>query len=393
LWLAAAVPALIVVGVVVAVSSGSGGDNRSLGLGPSVDSTVLPPAGARRPAQPARARPFVPAPAAVRVENSLSLDRQVAQLFMVSLNGTDAPSVSSLGGVDWGGVAFTSQNFVTDGQMGALAGDVASTMRAAGPVQPLLAVTQPGGPGTALPDLPPQPETAIADPSSALSQARAAGRMLSGLGFNMTLAPFADVDIPGGGALTDRLFGSDPNAVASLSVAAVEGYRAAGIISAPGHFPGEGAASADPDQMTATVGGPLAQLEARDLIPFMALAAKAPVIMMSNASYAAFDGVTPASLLPQAVQLLRGDYGFRGAVMSDDLDATLQATGSGPGTVALQALQAGDDLIYISGPPSEHQAAYAAVLAAAQRSAPVRALVQQAVLHVLTLKARYGILR
>ena len=79
--------------------------------------------------------------------------------------------------------------------------------------------------------------------------------------------------------------------------------------------------------------------------------------------------------------------------MTDDLDATLNATGSDPGTVALQALKAGDDLLYITGPPSEHAAAYTAVLAAAQRSAAVRALVRAALLRDLTFKAKYGLLR
>jgi beta-N-acetylhexosaminidase len=394
LWLAVGAVAVVVAAVVALVES-SGSSGPSLGLGPRVDSTVLAPAGGRRPAaKPVRhSRAFVPAPAAARVASSLPLDRQVAQLFMVSLQGNDAPAVGTLSGIDWGGVVFTSQNFVTDGQMGALASDVAAAIGGAGPVPPFLAASQAGGSDNALPDLPPASESAIGTVDLARSQARQAGSKLKALGFNVTLAPLADVDIAGGGALTGHLFGSDPATVARLSLAAVDGYDAAGVISVPGHFPGAGAASADPDQMTATVGGSLAQLEGHDLIPFAAIAATAPVIMMSNASYAAFDGVTPAGLLPQAVRLLRRDYGFQGVVMSDDLDATLEATGSGPGAVAVEALQAGDDLLYISGAQSEHQAAYEAVLAAASRSGAVRRLVRQALLRVLTLKARYGILK
>jgi beta-N-acetylhexosaminidase len=180
--------------------------------------------------------------------------------------------------------------------------------------------------------------------------------------------------------------------VGRFSAAAVGAYTRAGIISAVGHFPGAGGASADPDQMPATVGGSLDELRGRDLIPFTAVAHGAPVILMSNASYAAFDGVTPAGLLGQAVDLLRRGYGFSGVVMSDDLDATLQATSEDAGTAAVQALRAGDDLLYISGSTNEQSAAYAAVLAAAQRSASVRARVKDALLRVLSLKARFGIL-
>jgi len=102
--------------------------------------------------------------------------------------------------------------------------------------------------------------------------------------------------------------------------------------------------------------------------------------------------VTPASLLPQAVNLLRQGLGYAGVVMSDDLDATIQPTSSDPGTVAVQALRAGDDLLYITGPPSESQAAYTAVLTAARSNGAVRILVHNALLRVLTLKARYGLL-
>ncbi len=392
IWVGAAIALAAVVAVVVAVASGSGSHSHSLGLGPGVDASVAPGATPAHPKPSARhVHPFVPAPIAVRLASSMPLDRQVAQLFLVSLDGNDAPAVGSLSGIDWGGVVFTAQNFVTDGQIGALAGDVDSAMH--GAVSPLLAVDQPGGSGTALSDLPPPAESSLATAGQALSEARLAGGKLKALGFNMTLAPLADVDVPGGGVLSGRLFSSDPSAVARLSVAAVDGYASVGMITAPGHFPGTGAASADPDQMTATVGGSLGELQSRDLIPFAPLAAKAPVIVMSNASYAAFDGVTPAGLLPQAVQLLRREYGFEGVVMSDDLDATLQPTGLGPGAVAVQALKAGDDLLYISGPPSEHAAAYDAVLAAAQRSDSVRTLVHEGLLRVLSLKARYGIVR
>ena len=113
---------------------------------------------------------------------------------------------------------------------------------------------------------------------------------------------------------------------------------------------------------------------------------------MSNAAYVAFDGVTPAGLLGQAVTLLRDTYGFGGVVMTDDLDATLDATGDDPAQVAVQALEAGDDLLYITGPASEHAAAYHAVLAAASASAADRALVRTALLRDLMLKARVGLL-
>jgi beta-N-acetylhexosaminidase len=214
---------------------------------------------------------------------------------------------------------------------------------------------------------------------------------LKAAGFDMVLAPYADVADPGT-PLAGELFSTDPATVTRQAGAIVADYLRAGLIPAVGHFPGQGSASADPDETTATVGGSLAALQARDLVPFSALARTAPVIVMSNAIYTAFDGVTPAALLPQAVALLRDRYGFGGVVMSDDLDADLNPTGLDAGAIAVAALRAGEDLLYITGSASERQSAYAAVLAAVQRSPALQHRLRVAVLRDLTLKDRFGLL-
>lgn len=337
---------------------------------------------------------FKPAASAVAAAARMSLAQQVGQLFMVSVSGSSPAAAAELGGAAWGGVVLDRSNFSSIAAVGPLAAALQRTLAAARVTAPLIAAAQEGGPQTAFPGLPPQGEAALGAQgrvAAATAQALAAGRRLRALGIGMTLAPLADVDIPTG-AFTGRLFSQDPAVVARFTAAALTGYRQAGEIAAVGHFPGVGAASADPETSVATVGGALAQLRARDLIPFAAVAPTAPAILMSNAAYAAFDGVTPASVLPAAVKLLRDQLHFQGVVMSDDLDATLQPTALGPGAVAVQALQAGDDLLYITGPPTERMAAYQAVLVAAQRSSSVRAQVREAVLRVLTLKARYGLL-
>jgi beta-N-acetylhexosaminidase len=384
--------ALVTAAVMVAIASGGGSPHpQSQPVGAvSVITGPTPPNPTNTTQR--KAPPFTPDPRATAVANTLPLPAQVAQLFMVSVDGTGTPAAAGLGLRGWGGVVLDSSN--SGPQLGALTSAIVAGAKARGAPPPLIAAAQPGGPGTAFPHLAPESEPAVAatgDAATARTQALLAARQLRAVHVNMTLAPLADVDIPSG-SLTGKLFGDDPNGVARFTAAAVNGYYDGDLISAVGHFPGEGAASSDPDQTPGTVGGSLAQLRTRDLIPFAAVAARTPVILMSNAAYAAFDGVTPASLLPQAVSLLRDSYGFGGVVMSDDLDATLQPTGDGPGSVAVQALDAGDDLLYITGPPSEHQAAYAAVLAAAQKSATERARVRSALLRDLSLKARYGLL-
>jgi len=391
------IAAVAILALVVAafILSSSGGDGKPSPLplgGPGPASVLRPSAGTTN----IHATPFRPAAAALSAAAQLPLSSQVSQLFMIGLDGISgsSPDVAAFASVDWGGAALGRTNFVDDSQIGSLAGSISALAKSAGNLPPLIAAPQEGGPDTAFPDLAPEGESAIGatgHDSVARAQAELAGKQLRALGLNMTFAPLADVDVLGG-ALSGRLFGSSPAAVARFASAAESGYAAAGMIAAAGHFPGAGAASADPDAMMATVGGSLSTLEQRDLIPFGALARSAPVIMMSNAAYAAFDGVTPAGLLPAAVRLLRDRYGFRGVVMTDDLDAALLATGGTAGQAAVSAIEAGDDLLYITGTPVEQLSAYHAVLSAVQSGRISRARIRQALLRVLTLKARYGLL-
>jgi beta-N-acetylhexosaminidase len=189
------------------------------------------------------------------------------------------------------------------------------------------------------------------------------------------------------------VFGDDPAVVTAMVRAAVDGYRAGGVIPAVGHFPGIGAASADPDSATATVGLSLAELRRRDLRPFAAVARSAPVIVVSNAVYAAFDGVTPAVLEPGiTAALLRRDLRFRGVMMTDDLTATAAILAKRVDNTAVAALAAGADLLYVSGGGRDQEMAYRAVVRAVRRGVISRERLRVSVLRVLALKRRYGLL-
>ena len=207
----------------------------------------------------------------------------------------------------------------------------------------------------------------------------------------MTLAPVADVGVAAG-PLQDRVFSDDPRTVSRLTAAAVQGWRSAGVVPAVGHFPGQGSASEDPDVANATVGFSAAELRARDLRPFAAVAARAPVIVLSNAVYAAWDGVTPATVLPEATRLLRRDLRYRGAVMSADLSATAPVLGTGVGTAAVRALEAGADMLYVSGPPRRQEGAYRAVVEAVREKRISGARLRLSVQRVMALKRSAGLL-
>ena len=156
---------------------------------------------------------------------------------------------------------------------------------------------------------------------------------------------------------------------------------------APGRFPGEGGASQDPLVGAATVGLSTDELSARDVEPFRgAVRAGADAIQMSAALYAAWDGVTPATVLPDAVRFLRTSTGFDGAVASADLIAATGATGGGVARAAVEALKAGCDLLVVVGGRSEQEAAYRAVLEAVRREEIPRERFAEALGRVTALK-------
>jgi beta-N-acetylhexosaminidase len=314
--------------------------------------------------------------------------RLLAQLFLVGFRGTsvDDPFVGRLTRRRWGAVIVDGSNFSDPTQMTALTGRL-TTAVAGGPA-PLVVAEQGGGDDSRLRDLPPAPQRTIVSRGQAQATARRASGQLRRLGIRMTLAPNADLGYSGG-AWDGRAYSDDPAKVNGLVTAAISGWRAGGVAPAVGHFPGEGGASQDPGDGPASVGSSLGDLRSADLRAFRGALATAPALVLSNALYAAYDGVTPATLLPQVSALARRS-GFAGVVVSGNLAATVLATGGSIAQVAVQALKAGCDLLWIPGDAADQEAAYRAVVRAVRSGDIPAARVRQALADVATLKRRYA---
>lgn len=302
------------------------------------------------------------------------LARGAAQLFAVGFPGStaDATFFTRLRRRDWGAVVLSRENGV------GLVSQIRDVALGAGHLKPLV-VAGPGVPG--------MPVRGPAGPKTARSRAAAAGTALRKQGISMALAPLADVGYSGG-PYAAGAFSSDPATVARSARAAVDGWRSARVAAVAGSFPGTGAASGDPSETVATVGLSLEELRPRDMSVFRGLARRAPVVRMSAAVYAAFDGVTPATLLPEAVALLRRER-FSGVVMSASLPATTLATGGSVAESAVAALRAGCDLLYVPGDAADQEAAYRAVVRAVKLGTVSSSRYREALTRVLALKRAY----
>ncbi len=302
------------------------------------------------------------------------LARGVAQLFVVGFPGEtpQAPFFTQLRRRDWGAVVLSAANPVE------LAEQIRVVGRQARGREPLV-VAGPGVEG--------MPPRGPARAPTARAKALAAGRALRVQGISVVLAPSGEVGY-GAGPAAKAAFSSDPIVVAQSARAAVEGWRAAGIAPVVSSYPGTGAASADPSEGVATVGLSLDELRTRDTSVFHGLIKRVAVVRMSAALYAAFDGVTPATLLPEAIAMLR-DAGFRGPVMSASLPATSLATGGDVAEAAVAALRAGCDMLLVPGDARDQEAAYRAIVAAIRRGKIPQARYREALARVTALRRTY----
>jgi beta-N-acetylhexosaminidase len=134
----------------------------------------------------------------------------------------------------------------------------------------------------------------------------------------------------------------------------------------------------------------LETLRSYDLPPFeAAVRAGAPMVMVGHLLYPAIDPERPASLSSEAIGMLRGELGFDGVVVTDDL-AMAGATGGGPpARAAVEAVEAGADLLLISSPPQQQADAYDAVVGAVESGEIPRERVEASVERVLRVKEDY----
>jgi beta-N-acetylhexosaminidase len=176
----------------------------------------------------------------------------------------------------------------------------------------------------------------------------ALGADLAALGINLDLAPTVDVNTAAGNpVIGTRSFGSDPDLVARHAAAAVTGIQSAGVAACAKHFPGHGSTIEDSHLVLATVDAPLSVLRARDLPPFeAAIAAGVRAIMPSHLRVPELTGDLPASLSRRAqTDLLRGELGFTGVIVSDGLEMRAVSEQYGIPEAAVQAVIAGTDLL------------------------------------------------
>ena len=188
------------------------------------------------------------------------------------------------------------------------------------------------------------------DPDLTRGVARALGAELAAVGFTLDFAPVLDVNNnPENPVIGDRSFGADPTAVAARGAAFVTGLLEAGLLACGKHFPGHGDVTVDSHEGLPVCAASLADLWDTHIAPFRrAIAVGLPAIMTAHVLYPAVDAQEPATTSKRWLsEVLRGELGFDGVILTDDLEMGAIAARSSVPDACVAALRAGCDGLLI----------------------------------------------
>jgi beta-glucosidase-like glycosyl hydrolase/CubicO group peptidase (beta-lactamase class C family) len=329
----------------------------------------------------------------------LTLEQKVGQLFSVpapvSFGASDSPEnlrvLELVRDLHVGGVIFFQGTPLSQAS-------VVNDLQAAAAIPLLISQDMETGAGMRLTGATRLPSAmaiaASGDPDLAYLAGRVTAAEARAVGVRQVLAPVADVNANAGNPVIDtRSFSDQPGIAAVMVDAFVRGLQQGGTLATAKHFPGHGATSRDSHFSMPVLNMDYARLDSVDLVPFRAaIAAGASSVMTAHVAYPNLDGGRrrPATLAPPLVNgILRDSLGFDGLIVSDALNMAGVQRGT-PGSVAVDALMAGVDMLMMS---TNVRAARRAILSAVERGTLSEADLDAKVSRILRAKAAAGLHR
>ncbi len=225
---------------------------------------------------------------------------------------------------------------------------------------------------------------------TAYANAKTIGTDMVSCLFNTDFAPVADVwTNPANTVIGDRAYSDDFEQAAELVASAVRGFTDAGVICCLKHFPGHGDTSTDTHEGAAVVSKSLDELRAGEFLPFVSgIEAGADMVMIGHITVTSVDP-EPATISKAIItDVLRGELGWDGVVISDSLDMGALA-GYDNGEVCVKFLEAGGDILL--GIP-DIEAALTSLEAAVTDGRLTESRIDESVQRVLELKISHGII-
>jgi beta-N-acetylhexosaminidase len=218
---------------------------------------------------------------------------------------------------------------------------------------------------------------------------RLIGESCRALGFNTDFAPVVDLAFEASrNVMRSRAVSADPEEATTYAREFLAGLRSAGVLGAIKHFPGLGEANLDTHHELPSVEKPWKKLWAADIVPYRALRRETPLVLIGHAAYPAVTrDRKPASLSKKWItDILRKKIGYRGLVVSDDLEMGGVLKAAPIEQAAVEHIRAGGDLCLICHVEDNIARSYEALVREAQRDARFARRVKESVGRVLAFK-------
>ena len=234
---------------------------------------------------------------------------------------------------------------------------------------------------------------AAGEPKDAYTMGKITALEARAVGVHWVYAPVCDVNNnPGNPIINTRSFGENPQRVSDFVTEFIRGVQEHGALATAKHFPGHGDTATDSHIDLPTIKADRQRLESLELIPFRAaISAGVASVMTGHLNVPAFepDPAIPATLSSHILTgVLRDQLHFQGLVITDALDMGGITVRYAPGDAAVRAFLAGADALLM---PPVPDAAYQALLAAAQLGRIPKDRLDASVRRLLEAKARIGL--
>lgn len=329
---------------------------------------------------------------AERIVNRMTDAQKIGQLMMIGIQGTelDGDAKYMLTAFPNGNVIFFDRNMNNPEQVKSLTTEIQKMVKAETGVPAFIGIDQEGGQVMRMRSyLPPMPSAAKlgqSTPDEAKEWAVKTGYSLKDLGFNLNFAPVVDLD-----SAYERSYGKTPDEVIPFAKAVIAGYDKNGIRTALKHFPGIGKVKTDPHIDGDAVYITRDQLDQEDGKPYLDLIPQVDLqktfIMVSNVTFPELDPNSPACLSKTIMtDILRHDYGYKGLILSDDMEMGAMAKHYPFKDMGVKAIEAGADIILVCHDYTHMQEVYNGLLKAYRDGQLDHQMVDEKVYRIILTK-------
>lgn len=321
--------------------------------------------------------------------NQMTLEEKIGQMMITGFHGTTANDDVNymLNNYHLGGIILFDRNMESKAQVKALTESLQNGRK----IPLFFAIDEEGGQVARMKhDLtPPLSQKEIGqsgDATLAYESAKNIAQELKNIGINLNFAPVADVGTP-----DTRSFSDNGDVVADFVANAALGYEKAGIFYCLKHFPGIGLWKVDSHQDISTITADRYTFDTIDLVPFKKIITENDnskfMVMITHIKFTAFDSENSATLSPAIMtELLRNELGFKGVVITDDLDMGAVSKYYDEKTLSVQSVKAGADIVLSCHDYEKQKKMYEGILEAVKSGEISEERINDSVRRILKMK-------